>query len=737
MTSDAIEQLERHLGIASEFEDYKNDRVLIPRQARDKLMLCLGFDPTPEGATHALEALENDAWAQVLPPVWIGREGDTVSVAFNLSAALEAGPVAWRVHLEQDQTLEQPIDLNALKVTDKYAVEDVHYARRTMQLDIALPVGSHLLELVEQTSAAVIASMPLIIAPQKFYEPEPLRSGGKLFGTSMQLYTLRSDRNWGMGDFTDLNNFIISAAPQGIDIVGLNPLHALFPANPLHISPYSPSNRAFINVMYIDPEAVAEFAECGAAQKKVSDAEFQRKLADLRATKYVDYAGVARHKLVVLALLYDWFKRHHLPHNTDRALAYRQFVAEEGEPLRVHATYDALHEHFLRQDMNLWGWPVWPVEYRNPSGDAVARFVAEHEARVEYYQYLQWRAFEQLREAQKTAVDAGMAVGIYLDLAVGADQSGSEAWSNQRLYCLNASVGAPPDLLGREGQDWGFPPFDPAALRADAYATFAHNIRASMSCAGAVRFDHCVALLRLWWIPRGEGPKAGAYIHYGLQDIMGVLALESWRNECLVIGDDLGTVPKALTQVMHDNHLYAYRVLYFARAGDQLTAPQDYPARATATVTTHDLATLASWWDLSDLDLRVKLKVFVGQDVIDELRSARAEEKQLLLDALHQYGFLPEAVSVADVPLMTPSLCAAVHLYLASTAAGVMISQLEDWLGMLEPVNVPGTHNEYPNWQRKLSAPIEQIFERSDVVSLCKELTQRRAVQQPLFNSSK
>lgn len=711
----SFELLADYCGIQSEYLDYRKELTEIPASCRRAVLECMGYSCDDDAMSDALAQIESEQWQRVLPRTAMLREGDRLCLELRLpEARLEEHFELCAVKGEAGLNVV-PSELDEL---ERARADSTSYSRRRLDTDWSPGRGRHLVEL-RDAQGRLIAATAILVVPRTCFQPSALARGEKIFGVSMQLYGVRSARNWGMGDFTDLANFAGDAAEQGIDIVGLNPLHALFPANPLHISPYSPSNRSFFNVMYIDPEAVPEFASCIDARRRVDSPEFQTALAGLRATDRVDYAGVARHKLPILELLFEEFVARHLDTGSERAQEYRAFVERQGEPLRLHAVYDALHEHFFTRDFHLWGWPVWPEEYRDPQGDTVRRFAAEHAKRVEYFQYLQWCAKQQLQVAQQSALAAGMQVGIYLDLAVGVDQSGSEAWANQSLYCLKASAGAPPDALAREGQSWGFPPFDPLALRDAAYEPFAVCLRANMEIAGAVRFDHAVALLRLWWVPRGSSAAGGAYVSYPLEDLLGVLALESQANSCLVIGEDLGTVPKVLTQVMHENKVYSYRVLYFEKddAGEQMIVPSEYPHEAIAAITTHDLPTLASWWDSSDLDLRASLGLLGTEEIIAELRAGRAQDRELLLGVMRETGLWQDTQSAAEID-MTPALNEAVHAFLASSESAIMISQLEDWLQMLSPVNVPGTYDEYPNWQRKLDQPIEGLFDRPDVQSM-------------------
>ncbi|MCI0441565.1 MAG: 4-alpha-glucanotransferase, partial [Chloroflexi bacterium] len=368
--------------------------------------------------------------------------------------------------------------------------------------------------------------------------------------------------------------------------VGLNPLCALFPHNPVHTSPYSPSSRLFLNVLYLDVEAIADFAECQAARALVAKPEFQARLRALRAAELVDYEQVAAVKFEALELLYRHFRDYHLSRGTERGQAFRTFQDERGEPLHKHTLCEALQEHFQREDSSTWGWPVWPEAYRDPDAEAVAAFCAAHQERVEFYQYLQWQADLQLGAAGLRSLELGLGVGTYLDLAVGVDRGGAEVWANQRFYSLEARIGAPPDLWNPMGQDWGLPPLVPERLREAAYAPIIAILRAHMQHAGALRLDHVMGLMRLFWVPPGQTARAGTYVSYPLQDLLAIVALESQRNQCLVIGEDLGTVPDEVREAMREYGVLSYRVLYFEKEADgNFIAPANYPRQVLVTAT--------------------------------------------------------------------------------------------------------------------------------------------------------
>ena len=313
----------------------------------------------------------------------------------------------------------------------------------------------------------------LIVAPRTCFEPQVLQAGARLWGVAIQLYTLRTARNWGIGDFADLEAAVRGCASAGAAFVGLNPLHALFPAKPEQFSPYSASSRHFLNVMYVAIESLPEYGECEDARALVDAPGFQAELARLRATDAVDYAGVARAKSAVLERLFAHFRREHLLRDSARAHAYAAFKAERGRALQLHALYDALDEHLRARDHeSYWGWPAWPEQLRDPSHAAVAGFARDHADSVEYYAWLQWLADQQLRAVQALTRELGMAIGLYGDYAVGVHPGGAETWSDPSLYRTGAGLGAPPDALALKGQDWGIPPQDPNVLRERHYQPF-------------------------------------------------------------------------------------------------------------------------------------------------------------------------------------------------------------------------------------------------------------------------
>jgi 4-alpha-glucanotransferase len=346
----------------------------------------------------------------------------------------------------------------------------------------------------------------------------------------------------------------------------------------------------------------------------------------------------------------------------------------------------------------------------------VARFAEEHRERVELYQYLQWEADRQLGAAARRARDAGLAIGLYRDLAVGVDPNGGEAWSDQELLVPGAAIGAPPDPLSLKGQNWGLAPISPVALRRRAYAPFVAALRANMRHAGVLRIDHVMALTHLYWVPSGAEATAGAYVDYPFRDLLRILALESRRHRCAVIGEDLGTVPEGFRETMNAANVLSYRVLMFERRpGGAFTPPHDYPPMAAASVSTHDIATLKGYWLARDVDWRERLDLYPEPGLAQHDRDARARDRHQLLDALVEAGVLaPEKRQdlIADGGAAhTPELAEAVHRFLARSNTRFMLVQIEDAAGEVEQANLPGTVDQHPNWRRKLSRPLEEILE--------------------------
>jgi 4-alpha-glucanotransferase len=437
-------------------------------------------------------------------------------------------------------------------------------------------------------------------------------------------------------------------------------------------------------------------------------------------------------KFEILELLYRDFCDRHLNADSDRGRSFLAFVSAGGVLLQTHARFDALDRYFRATSGVASGWLSWPQEFQDVNGTAAARFAVEHPREVEFYAYLQWIAHEQLCGAQALTRELGMSIGLYGDYAVGANPAGSETWVDKASYCMGAEIGAPPDPLALKGQGWGIPPQDPSAMLEDRLQGFVRLIRNNMRYYGAVRLDHVMALFRLWWVANGSPSTDGAYVHYPLQQLLTVLALESSRSECLVVGEDLGVVPDEMRHAMPEFGLYHYKVLLFEKLEGRFRRPEEFVRRALATVTTHDMPTLRSYWEGRDIDLRRGLNLYPSADSENEVIRERAHDRGLLLSALQDQGLRP-AQPATPHEAFTADLAQALHLYLARSSTALVALQIEDLLGMVDPVNVPGTDREYPNWQRKLTMDIEEMAARADFGGYLEQIHQARQYDSSLM----
>ncbi|MGR5309361.1 4-alpha-glucanotransferase [Photobacterium damselae] len=706
-------------GITDKYISAWGDEATVEDETLSRLLAALGYDVRNDEAL--LESARKKNRTEVLAPVKVIRAGEPMQVELHLGASARVSDFSWRLETEQGEVFEGWLQ-SQLVADERDEGQPLVFA-----LPNDLAWGYHKLTVSRKRRKSPY-EMTLIVTPTACYKQTALLNNKKLWGTSVQLYSVRTQHNWGIGDFGDLKQLVADIAKNGGDFVGLNPIHSLFPANPEGASPYSPSSRRWLNVIYIDVSSVCEFAQSDAAQQLVGSHEFQQRLAESRQSNWVNYSEVACLKMAALRLLFDTFVTRHLEKNTERAKQFLNFVEQGGESLLHQAAFDALHALLKSQDDTMWGWPVFPESYRHFDNQAVQTFIQENQHEVQLYMYLQWLADCQLAEVQELAEEKGMVMGLYRDLAVGVCDSGAETWAQHGELCLDVSVGAPPDILGPLGQNWGLPPLNPEVLVERAYQPYIDLLRANMRHCGALRIDHVLGLLRLWWIPKGELAKAGAYMYYPVEDLLAILALESHRHQCTVIGEDLGTVPDEIVDKLATAGVHSYKVFFFETAEDGgYFSPRHYPDQSMAALCTHDMPTLRGFWHCDDLKMGSELGLYPDQDALNGLFDSRAESKQRILDSLDWHGYLSQNIgrNAAYVP-MDSKLSEGMQLHLAAGASALLSLQLEDWLEMDKPVNIPGTVDEYPNWRRKLSTTLDDLFTRQDIIDLTRRLTETR-----------
>ena len=493
----------------------------------------------------------------------------------------------------------------------------------------------------------------LTVAPQRAWLPEGIRSGQRHFGIAAQLYSMRRERDGGIGDFAALAELATYGAAAGADAIGINPLHALFPDQRDRVSPYSPSDRRFLDPIYLDTGAAA-----GAG-----------------GDDFIDYQAVWRAKEAVLRQRFE----------RDAA----SFVMAQDQA--TFATFCALSHHFKGQP-----WHRWPTEFRLPDAPAVRRFAADHANEVRFHAYLQQLCETQF--AQAAAATAGMEIGLYRDLAVGTAPDGAEAWAWQPVLATGVSIGAPPDPFGPQGQVWDLPPFDPHALAGAGYDPYAELLASNMRHAGALRIDHAMAMSRLFWVPEGADGSAGAYVSYPFQDLLGEVTLASMEARCMVVAEALGTVPAGFAEALAEADILSYSVMLLDREGSAFRHPSCYPRLSLACVTSHDLPTLAGWWKGADIAERSELGLEPEPAAATAIRDG---EKAALLRTIDA-----EPSPNADLP----TLAIAVHASLADAGSALIMVQAEELALEERAVNIPGTSVERTNWSRRIQPTVEQLF---------------------------
>ena len=543
-----------------------------------------------------------------------------------------------------------------------------------------LPVGTYRLHLTDASSLTEEAS--LIVAPPRAFDGD----FDRCWLLAVQLYGVRSARNWGIGDFTDLEGLLELAGHLGADGVGLNPLHALFDDRPADCSPYSPNSRLFLNPLYIDVEKLAEFPPRVLA-------ESSNTIVMLRASDIVDYAAVAELKWRALRLA---FKKFRADPKRARQRDFEKFRAERAPLLSRFACFEVLRHKFNKP------WWDWPKQWRQPDDVKLAKLQAGADAaEIEFAEFVQWTADRQLQSCRDLAARLGMKVGLFLDVAVGVQSDGFDAWNEQAAISRHLAVGAPPDPLNTAGQNWGLAGFNAAGLEIQSFEPYREMLRASMRHAGAIRLDHVLGLKRLYLVPHGFAANNGVYVQMPFEALLAATAQESVAHRCVVIGEDLGTVPEGFREQMADWGIWSYQVMMFERDDHgSFRGIDHYAPNALVTFNTHDLSTYAGWRSLSDLALKRSLGIDPG-----ESDDARWRALTMLTDVLRHH-----AIDHHDLY--------AVAGFLARTKSRLLAISLEDLLGVIDQPNIPGTVNEHPNWRRRLPLAIDGIAAAIDVPAL-------------------
>jgi len=706
---DALARAARECAIDHEYWDIFHKRHEVPAGTRHRILETLGWDvASAEAVDREREKRFQERAASALPQTIVVSESDK-SVPLTLPASSNPA-ISFEVLLEGGERLAGSLDAAQLRRVCDLSLGDRRWTTYELSLPAEIPLGYHTLKIGIDSEAA--GESHLIVCPNRAYLPQQLEDGGRTAGFNVALYGVRSERNWGCGDFTDLRNLIDWARAEiGFSFIGLNPLHALHNRVPYNTSPYLPLSIFYKNLIYIDIESVPEFERSSCACRLLASPRVQETIHRLREAEFVEYEGIDRLKRRFLKILFREFWRSRAP-GSPRAKAFADFCQREGALLHKFALYCALDGLLHKQDRNRWTWHDWPIEYQSPDSEACREFARRHSRLLDFYKYVQFVIDEQLSATQAFAKERGMPIGLYHDLALATDSCGSDLWAYRDFYVNGCRVGAPPDDFSPNGQDWSFPPPNSRAHRDDGYRLYRESIRKIVQHGGALRIDHVMRLFRLFWIPDGVKAAEGIYVRDNSTDLMRILALESVRSENIIVGEDLGTVTDEIRDTLSRFGILSYRLFYFEKhfSDQSFKHSYEYPRQALVSSTTHDLPTIAGFWKLRDIEARKAAGLADEAGYCKQIED-RKHEKQHLLDRLHSEHLLPHYYprNAEQIGEVDGDLHNAILGFLAQVPSMILLFNQEDFTKETEQQNLPGSTAEYPNWRRKMKVKIEDL----------------------------
>jgi len=700
--------------IEPEFWDIWGNHHVPDPAVKQAILRSLGVacDSTSQ-LRQALEARSLQQWGHPLPMCLVVSGETPLSLPLRVPLELSGHKLHLTVISEIGAETNKSVDLAGLPQSGETTIASRRYVEKTYPWPNGpLPLGYYRVRTAMEGQAH--HESRLIVAPDRAWLPHALEAGGRLAGVAVSLYGVRSQRNWGCGDFTDLEH-LLSWLKEDLhgSFLALNPLHAIENRQPYNTSPYLPNSALFRNPLYIDVERVAEFPSSSIAQKLAASESVRRRLTELRDAPFVEYERVWRLKRFFLQLVFREFLRHP---DSARAQSFQHFVQEQGSRLDGFATYCALWDHLHRRNRDLWVWPDWPQPYQDPTSPEVAAFQQQHSRQILFHKFLQWLIDEQLQAVQDKSDSLGLPIGLYHDMALATDKCGADLWAYRPFFVSGCRVGSPPDGFAPDGQDWAFPPPNTVQHHDDGYRLFIDTIRANSRQGGALRIDHVMRLFRLYWIPDGMTAKHGAYVQDSYKDLLRILALESVRGKFLIVGEDLGTVTDHVREALEQARILSYKVFYFEKDNSGgFYRPEEYARQSLVASTTHDLPTLAGFWTGRDIEARRDAGLS-DEQACSRQHAERAADKQQMLDMLHDLRLLPDwfPKTVNQVPELAGELHNAIIGFLVQTPSMLMVLNQEDLTKETEQQNLPASTWQYPNWRRKMKYTIEELRSAKD-----------------------
>jgi len=684
-----IDRLATAVGIAPEWWDVGGTHHTVTQETKRAILTGMGLDISSRGAARdTLDHLTASHQRRRLPQAMHATEGEALALTMVLDGMIDRPPDALVLRDENGGRLSIAIGGDAANRRTVSGWDGRMHDTLALTLP---PLAAGRYQLTDEDHDC---SAHVTVAPRRCWQPDTALHH---VGIAAQLYALRSANDQGIGDLTTLALAAEMAGQSGAATLGINPLHALFPADRTRVSPYHPSDRRFIDPMYLDVTALDDLPSSPLADALLAAA--RPEFAALRARRMIDYPRLSALKTSILNARFEAFRTAFYGGKDGLRQDFLGFVEDGGVSLDRFATFRVIEaEHAGRP------WQSWPDGLDQAGSRAVRDFAGRHQQALAREMFIQWLADRQLRQAAEAGRAAGLNLGLYRDLAVGCAADGAEAWSEGTGYCHGVSVGAPPDPFSADGQIWNLPPANPLTMARGGYATFRTLLAANMRHAGLMRIDHVMGLTRLFWVPDGAKGSDGAYVAYPRDALLAELRLESRRHRTMIVGEDLGTVPDGFREALDASGVLSYKVLWFERDGDRLRPPGRYPAASVACVSTHDLPTLAGWWTGSDITEQVLLGLITDEEAA---RRRRASDKAAILADCRAAGILDTPQSL-DAPLSIET-AAALHRFIAASPSAIAFVQADDLAGETEAVNLPGTDTERPNWQRRLDTGIETL----------------------------
>jgi 4-alpha-glucanotransferase/(1->4)-alpha-D-glucan 1-alpha-D-glucosylmutase len=711
-----LDLLALEAGIQSGFHDRRGIFHQVSVETKTALLQAMDLLPPEADPESALANLQAQNRRGLLPEVLVrSSEDHTHTIPLMLDREDIGREIRYYLAADQGESLSGQIATDDLQERG----QDLQHPY-IFELKEKLPPGYHRLTV---HTANREATLRLIITPSSCYLPEKLQKKHRLWGTALQLSSLCSAHNWGIGDFGDLENFIDLCADIGIDAIGLSPLHLLCRQDSASSCPSVPSSRYFVDPLLVDLTRISDYSA-----ERFHDPGFTAQLLACRQSEEIGYQRAARLKYEGFRILYRDFRKYHLDTGSERANEFRMFKAAGGKRLFRHCVFLALQEHFAEKASGREGWQNWPREYHHPDSEEVLRFSRQKREIVNLHSYILWQSELQLASCGDHSLARHLGVGLCPEIALGADPHGAETWVQQSLYSLGASMGAPPDEDYPQGLDWGLVPPIPRRLIQSGFEPFISLLRSNMRYAGAVQIDHAMQMMRLFWIPAGADARDGAYVQYPLQDLLGIVALESSRNRCMVMARERTSGTQYFDQMLREKNIFPC-AFFLGKENDGKHFPSDCPEQTAAMVSSPGLTTLTGYWEGLDLESRHQESVSVSPEEFNWVQNQRQAEKKLALTAIEDEDLLPPGtvVSADTIPEMTDALNRAVHRYLARTPALVIMTRLEDIFRLREGRSLFPTGRDEDCPRLRFSPSLDDMASSSTLADFATAIANERA----------